>query len=285
MIIPCLLGETRIGNMHHAMGYLLAALLNFPRLITLRSSTIQRTASPFPLRIKGFRQHCPDAVPGKPGLYIGLLNCRDPGPSGEHLGIYLVRRSKDQFARVDADEIWIVGGGPNLLDPASGPMDPTTPVRLYIRQDTRLPVDYMTSDSGGFLITEDITNPDIFLCQASPNIGWVSHQAFISILPSKISFATVACLAVPWGYDRYSDVGSSVKAFGVKFHYYRRRSGDARPRMEKENLIRIVGSPADEFIFSVADDLRVASANMQLGLIDRLVIIKVAIRIQASIIQ
>ncbi|KAI0458818.1 hypothetical protein F5B21DRAFT_369762 [Xylaria acuta] len=37
-----------------------------------------------------------------PGLYIGLLNCRGPGPNGEPLGIFLAHLGASQYACVDA---------------------------------------------------------------------------------------------------------------------------------------------------------------------------------------
>ncbi|GAW26616.1 putative het domain-containing protein [Rosellinia necatrix] len=244
--------------------------------------------APFSVTNKGLSLILPLArVAGKPDLFIGLLNCRDPGPDGEPLGIYLIQLGGGQFARVDADELWIVGGGPNLQDATASAIDLPSPMQFYVRQNIRLPADYVTSDVGGFLVTEDITSPDIFLCEASPNVTWISHQGFIPILAedggkqeflcySSRADNTMGAVIIILMWDRQS------QKFGVKFHYHGRWPSETstQSRLLDKNLLQTVGPPADEFRFYVAGGHRVASADMQLGLMGRLVVIKVAIRIK-----
>ncbi|KAH8668706.1 heterokaryon incompatibility protein-domain-containing protein [Xylariales sp. PMI_506] len=42
----------------------------------------------------------------EPDVYVALLNCRDPGPEGEPVGIYLKRLGHNQYARVDSHLIF-----------------------------------------------------------------------------------------------------------------------------------------------------------------------------------
>ncbi|KAI1171703.1 heterokaryon incompatibility protein-domain-containing protein [Nemania sp. FL0916] len=223
----------------------------------------------------------------KPGHFIGLLNCRDPGPDGEPVGLYLVRLSKDQYARIDSDKFWTVEGGHS-----SSNTDRTVhlpfPIQFFVRQNIRLPADYLASEVGGIFITEDIGSADISICEASPNVAWVAHEGFITILSedsrkqeylcySSRSEATMGAIVIILMWDR------QLQKFGAKFHHYSgwpNRDTSLQARLLHENLLQSVGSPIDEFKFYAAGSQRVASVDMRLGLMDRQVVIKVAIRIK-----
>lgn len=243
--------------------------------------------APFSVTNKGLSLRLPLAyVPEKPGLYIGLLNCRDPGPDGEPLGIYLTQLGVDQYARVDTDELWIAGISEDL-SPTAGAMTPSIPVPFYVRQNIRLPADYVTSNVGGFLITEDITSPDIYLCEASENVTSVSNQGFVAIVPddsgkqeflcysSRLEASMGAVVAILM-WDR------QTQKFGVKFHYDGQwtSESDVQSRLVRKGLLQTMGAPTDEYRFYAAGSHRVASVDMRLGLMGRLVVVKVAIRIK-----
>ncbi|KAI8949134.1 hypothetical protein F4801DRAFT_420956 [Xylaria longipes] len=125
----------------------------------------------------------------QPGLYIGLLNCRDPGLNGEPLGIYLVQLGESQYARVDTDELWTdwckdiqYPGSDDSPTPGRLAERFASPLHFYIRPNVRLPPGYSTSEVGGFLITHGITGTDIFIYEASPSLILGLHVSFIPIL-------------------------------------------------------------------------------------------------------
>lgn len=243
--------------------------------------------APFSVTNKGLSLRLSLArVAEKPGLFIGLLNCRDPGPDGEPLGIYLTQLGVDQYARVNTDELWIAGLSEDL-SPSTGAKTPPILVPFYVRQNIRLPADYLTANVGGFLITEDITSPDIFLCEASENITSLSNQGFVAISAddsvkqeflcySSRSEATMGAVVAILMWDRQS------QKFGVKFHYDGQWTSDSdvQARLVRKGLLQTTGSPTDEFRFYAAGSHRVASVDMRLGLMGRLVVVKVAIRIK-----
>lgn len=243
--------------------------------------------APFSVTNKGLSLRLPLLpVTEKPGLYIGFLNCRDPGPDGEPLGIYLTQLGVNQYARVDTDELWIAGIS-EVLSPATGAKTLPILVPFYVRQNIRLPADYLTSNVGGFLITEDIMSQDIFLCEASENVTSVSSQGFVAISAEdsgKQEFlcyssrleATMGAVVAILMWDRQS------QKFGVKFHYDGQWSSDSdvQARLVRKGLLQTMGAPTDEYRFYAAGSHRVVSLDMRLGLMGRVVVVKVAIRIK-----
>ncbi|KAI0468202.1 heterokaryon incompatibility protein-domain-containing protein [Xylaria cf. heliscus] len=246
--------------------------------------------APFSVTNKGLSISLSIARVGKvPGLYIGLLNCRDPGPDGEPLGIYLTELGANQYARVDSDELWIMGSRyTQFTRYRHDPLTFRVPAQFYVRQNVRLPQGYVTSDVGGFLITEYITDPDVFLCEASSNVAWGSHQGFIPILSEETGKQEFLCygnrvdhtmgaLAIILMWNRQSRI------FGVKFHHDERwRSGSNVLSQVLSNYTpRAIGPSVGKIGINFGGGQLTASVDMQLGLMDRLVVIKVMIRINS----